>query len=114
MVFQLPKKAIPEVFPILDLDAAPTHLAYVEWFSPIPSIPDANHQMYKVSRLVDNATERRRASVIPVDSIIFSIHLFPWFGQYTSEWNTYLVIELCHTFYINPFSDRDTYLRFLQ
>ncbi|KAN0132050.1 hypothetical protein V8E53_010087 [Lactarius tabidus] len=117
VVFQLPKKAIPEVFPGLDEDAAPTHLAYVEWFSPIPSVPDANHQMHRVSRLVHNG--RRRASIIPVNSIASSIHLFPRFchtGTGTSippEWNTYSVIELCHSFYINPFSDRDTYLLFL-
>ncbi|KAN0140483.1 hypothetical protein V8E53_001692 [Lactarius tabidus] len=117
VVFQLPKKAIPEVFPGLDKDTAPTHLAYVEWFSPIPSVPDANHQMHRVSRLVHNG--RRRASIIPVNSIASSIHLFPRFchtGTGTSippEWNMYSVIELCHSFYINPFSDRDMYLLFL-
>ncbi|KAI9457974.1 hypothetical protein BJY52DRAFT_1204447 [Lactarius psammicola] len=113
VVFQLPNKAMPEVFPTLDLDAAPpTHLAYVEWFSPIPTTPDANHLMYRVSRLVHNG--RRRASIIPVDSILSSIHLYPRFGHHTPrEWNTYSVLELCHTFYINPFSDRDTYLLFL-
>ncbi|KAN0131258.1 hypothetical protein V8E53_010962 [Lactarius tabidus] len=75
VVFQLPKKAIPEVFPGLDEDATPTHLAYVEWFSPIPSVPDANHQMHRVSQLVHNG--RRCASIIPVNSIASSIHLFP-------------------------------------
>jgi hypothetical protein len=114
VVFQLPKKAIPEVFPALDLDDAATHLAYVEWFSPIPSVPDANHQMYRVSRLVQNG--RRQASIIPVSSIASSIHLFPRFCHtgIPPEWNTYSVIELCHSFYINPFSDRDTYLLFLK
>ncbi|KAH9038021.1 hypothetical protein EDB83DRAFT_2228544 [Lactarius deliciosus] len=114
MVFQLPNKAIPEVFPSLDTaaNAPPTHLAYVEWFSPIPARPDANQLMYRVSRLMHNG--HRRASIIPVSSIISSIHLFPHFGRRIPlEWNTYSVLELCHTFYVNPFSDRDTYLRFL-
>lgn len=111
-VFQLPKKAIPQVFPALDVDAASTHLAYVEWFSPIPSRPDADHQMYRVSRLLHNG--RRQASIIPVSSIVSSIHLFPRFRHNTpQEWNTYSVMELCHSFYINPFSDRNTYLLFL-
>ncbi|KAH9015334.1 hypothetical protein EDB85DRAFT_1875899 [Lactarius pseudohatsudake] len=114
VVFQLPNKAIPEVFPSLDtaVTAPPTHLAYVEWFSPIPARPDANQLMYRVSRLMHNG--HRRASIIPVSSIISSIHLFPRFGhRIPPEWNTYSVLELCHTFYVNPFSDRDTYLRFL-
>ncbi|KAH9164725.1 hypothetical protein EDB89DRAFT_2116221 [Lactarius sanguifluus] len=114
VVFQLPNKAIPEVFPSLDTaaNAPPTHLAYVEWFSPIPARPNANQLMYRVSRLMHNG--HRHASIIPVSSIISSIHLFPHFGRcIPPEWNTYSVLELCHTFYVNPFSDRDTYLRFL-
>ncbi|KAH8986015.1 hypothetical protein EDB92DRAFT_1802201 [Lactarius akahatsu] len=114
VVFQLPNKAIPEVFPSLDtaVTAPPTHLAYVEWFSPIPARPNANQLMYRVSRLMHNG--HRRASIIPVSSIISSIHLFPRFGhRIPPEWNTYSVLKLCHTFYVNPFSDRDTYLRFL-
>ncbi|KAH9169516.1 hypothetical protein EDB89DRAFT_1463940 [Lactarius sanguifluus] len=68
--------------------------------------------MYRVSRLMHNG--HRRASIIPVSSIISSIHLFPHFDhRIPQEWNTFSVLELCHTFYINPFSDRDTYLRFL-
>ncbi|KAH9014404.1 hypothetical protein EDB84DRAFT_1277679 [Lactarius hengduanensis] len=113
VVFQLPNKAIPEVFPTLDtaVTSPPAHLAYVKWFSPIPTRPDANHLMYRVSRLMHNG--HRRASIIPVSSIISSIHLFPRFDhRIPLEWNTFSVLELCHTFYINPFSDRDTYLRF--
>ncbi|KAI9432280.1 hypothetical protein H4582DRAFT_2113196 [Lactarius indigo] len=115
VVFQLPYRAIPEVFPSLDtaVAALPTHLAYVEWFSTIPTMPDANHLMYRVSRSMHNG--HRHASIIPVSSIVSSIHLFPCFSHRTipQDWNTYSVLELCHTFYINPFSDRDTYLRFL-
>ncbi|KAH9010197.1 hypothetical protein EDB83DRAFT_2508909 [Lactarius deliciosus] len=114
VVFQLPNKAIPEVFPSLDTaaNAPPTHLAYIEWFSPIPARPNANQLMYRVSRLMQNG--HRRASIIPVSLIISSIHLFPHFSRHIPpEWNTYSVLELCHTFYVNPFSDRDTYLRFL-
>ena len=114
IVFKLLHKAILNVFPTLDTtqDTTPNHLAYVEWFSPIPSTPEPNHQMYKVSRLIHNGW--RHASIIPVDLIISSIHLIPRFGHHTPEWKTYSVLELCHTFYINPFSDRDTYLLFSQ
>ena len=88
VVFQLPHKAIPNIFPMLDTmqDATPNHPVYVEWFLPIPSTPKPNHQMYKVSRLICNG--RWCASIIPVDLIISSIHLFPRFGHHTLEWNT--------------------------
>ena len=54
---------------------------------------------------------RRHASIIPVDFILRSVHLFPFFGpQAPRTWNTFNVLEVCNTFYVNPFSDRDNYL----
>ncbi|KAH9039853.1 hypothetical protein EDB85DRAFT_1859358, partial [Lactarius pseudohatsudake] len=86
-------------------------LAYIEWFSPLSPTPDANHLMYKVSRLFQGG--RRRATVIPVDDIMGSVHLIPRFGRATpQDWNSFSVLERCSTFYVNPFSDRDNYLRF--
>ncbi len=110
VVFQLPSKVIPMIF--RPSTTPPTHLAYVEWFSPIPLNPEANSLLYKVSRLTRNGW--RKASIIPIDSILSSVHLIPRFAtkQNTADWNTFSVIELCHTFYVNPFSDRDTYLLF--
>ncbi|KAH8986507.1 hypothetical protein EDB83DRAFT_2240317 [Lactarius deliciosus] len=112
VVFQLPNKVLSQLFPSTDV-APPTHLAYVEWFSPIPTTPDSNSRLFKVSRLTRNG--RRLASVIPVDNIYSSVHLLPRFGQLedTPGCNTFSVLELCHSFYINPFSCRDIYLLFL-
>ncbi|KAH9021194.1 hypothetical protein EDB85DRAFT_1872004, partial [Lactarius pseudohatsudake] len=112
VVFQLPNKVLSELFPSADI-APPTHLAYVEWFSPIPTTPDSNSGLYKVSRLTRNG--RCLAGVIPVDSIYSSVHLLPRFGQLEdiTGCNTFSVLELCHSFYINPFSSRDIYLLFL-
>ncbi|KAF8270896.1 hypothetical protein EI94DRAFT_1770660 [Lactarius quietus] len=109
VVFQLPSKLNPLIFPSSEA-TPPTHLAYVKWFSPIPTSLDSNSKLYRVSRLTRRG--RRIASVIPVDSIISSIHLFPCFGQNTLTGKTFLVLELCHSFYINPFSSRDNYLIF--
>ncbi|KAH9049439.1 hypothetical protein EDB84DRAFT_1666988 [Lactarius hengduanensis] len=107
VVFQIPSKVIHDIF----LNDAPTHLAYIEWFSPLSPTPDANHLMYKVSRLFQGG--RRRATVIPVDDIMGSVHLIPRFGRATpQDWNSFSVLERCSTFYVNPFSDRDNYLRF--
>ncbi|KAI9434821.1 hypothetical protein H4582DRAFT_2174356 [Lactarius indigo] len=112
VVFQLPRKVLPQLFPSTDV-ALPTHLAYMEWFSPIPTTPDSNSRLFKVSRLTRNS--RRLASVIPVDDIYSSVHLLPHFGQLgdTPGCNTFSVLELCQSFYINPFSSRDIYLLFL-
>ncbi|KAH8978844.1 hypothetical protein EDB92DRAFT_1807046, partial [Lactarius akahatsu] len=107
IVFQIPERSIPVLFLTLTM-VLPTHLTYVEWFSPIPATPDANHSLYRVSRLTGNG--RHDASIIPVDSIFSSVCLFPQFGQQSREWNTFSVLELCQSFYINPFSDRDMYL----
>ncbi|KAH9066109.1 hypothetical protein EDB83DRAFT_2506349 [Lactarius deliciosus] len=66
---------------------APTHLAYIEWFSPLSPTPDINHLMYKVSRLTHRG--RRRTAVIPIGSIIGSVHLIPRFGEATPDWNSF-------------------------
>ena len=110
VVFELPNQAISEVF--RSLDTPPKHLAYVEWFTPIPATPDPKHGMYRVSRLTENG--RRSASIIQVESIVRSIHLIPQFGPVMpQEWNSFTVMEFCNTFYINPFSNVQSYLTFV-
>ena len=48
-----------------------------------------------------------------VASLLRSVHLLPSFGQrMPREWNSFSVLELCNTFYVNPFSDRDSYMIF--
>jgi hypothetical protein len=110
VVFKIPNNKIDDVFP--SPDARPsTHLAYVEWFSPIPAKPDPNHLMYKVSRSIQGG--QQNASIIPVNSIAHSVHLLPQFGPVTPcEWNTFMVLDKCQTFYINPFTDIDSYMVF--
>jgi hypothetical protein len=108
-VFQIPRRAIDEVAP--SLDTSP-YLAYVEWFSALTAVPDPKHQMYKVTRSTQNG--RRCASVIRADTILGSVHLFPRFGARTPrELNSSTVLDKYNTFYVNPFADIDTYLRFM-
>ncbi|KAN0134256.1 hypothetical protein V8E53_008028 [Lactarius tabidus] len=110
VVFQIPSKVIHNIFPGSDT-TPPQHLTYVEWFSSIPTNPGSNHLLYKVTRLTHRG--RRCASIIPVDAILCSVHLLPIFGQPTpQEWNMFSVLELCNAFYINPFSDRESYMIF--
>ena len=106
-VFEIPSKARSEVF-VSSETSPPTYLTYVEWFSPIPTIQDPNSLLYRVSRLTYHG--QQCASIIPVDSILCSVHLFPWFGQSMPlDWNTFMVIKSCHSFHVNWFSDRHNY-----
>jgi hypothetical protein len=110
-VFELPHRVIPEVFPLVDT-MPPKYLAYVEWFTHLPATKDPKHGMYRVSRLMEGG--QRNASVIPVDSIIRSIHLIPRFGPVVpQEWNSFTVLEQCQIFYVNPFVDVHSYLTFV-
>lgn len=110
IVFQIPQRYIKEVFP--STDAPPTHLAYVEWFTPLRAMPEPKHLMYKVSKMISQ--ERRCTGIIPVTSILRSVHLIPCFGPATQqEWSTFNVLEQCHTFYVNPFTDIRSYLTFV-
>jgi hypothetical protein len=104
-------RVIDNVFPSPD-NRPSNHLAYVEWFSPIPATPEPKHSMYKVSRVIQD--RRRSASIIPVEAILASVHLFPRFGAVTtpSEFSTSTVLDHFQTFYINPFSDAYHYMLF--
>ena len=110
VVFQIPNNRIDVVFPSPDI-RPPLYLAYVEWFTPIPARPDPKHHMYKVSRSIQNG--QRNVAIIPVESVVCSVHLLPRFGPAVPrEWNNFTVLEESHSFYINPFTDMYSYLTF--
>jgi len=58
--------------------------------------------------------------VTPVELIPCSVHSFAQFGLVTPQasapqhWDTFSVLDHCHTFFVNPFSDRHNYLLFAQ
>lgn len=75
-------------------------------------MPEPKHLMYKVSRMMSQGC--RCADIIPVESILRSVHLIPRFGPVMpKEWNTFTVLDQCHTFYVNPFTDVRSYLTFI-
>ncbi|KAN0103742.1 hypothetical protein V8E52_011679, partial [Russula decolorans] len=114
VVFEIPNKVVQEhqLFGSSASVASPKHLAYVEWFSPLSASPDVNNCMYKVTKLVHkNCDSRQSVAIIPIESILCSIHLFPQFRSGTPpHWDTFSVLEQCDAFFVNPFSDRYNYL----
>ena len=111
VVFQIPNVAIPKVFPSPET-RVPTHLAYVEWFSAMSITTDPWHMMQKVLQLTQRG--RRCVDIIPADLILGSVHLIPQFGRVVPhEWNSFTVLKQCESFYINPFKDLDSYLKFM-
>lgn len=78
LVFSFSAQAKKELFS--EDNKPPRYLAYVEWFKRIPNSPQANHLLYCVKRVL-NADQDRLASIIPVDSIKRSVHLFPSFDN---------------------------------
>jgi hypothetical protein len=108
-VFRIPDAVADRVFTNPDSEQ-PKHLAYIEWFTKFTPVPDADYDMYKISRAMQGNTGKRLASVIPVSDISSSVSLFPKPGaKIPREWTTDNVLELCKTFYVNPFSTHYSY-----
>ena len=106
-MFKIPERGLTTLFPRMSPSERPQHLAYVEWFSKFERFPHPEHGLYKVTRSILD----RRASVIPVDRIERSCHLFPNFGPVAPrEWTSSNVLEKCSTFYLNAYADRDTFM----
>ncbi|KAF9522133.1 hypothetical protein CPB83DRAFT_872088 [Crepidotus variabilis] len=105
-VFVLPSKVQKEWFPG---QSPPSHLAYVEWFTPFASLrPGRDHGLYKISKRTTDG--QQRASVIPINLIKQSAHLIPAFGPIApAEWKSSTVLEVASSLYVNCFSDRFPY-----
>ena len=63
--------------------------------------------MYRISFL--SVQGEQQSSVIPVDLITQSVHLFPKFGRFANaDWKSSDVLEAM-SFFVNPFSNRFSY-----
>ncbi|KAJ7212695.1 hypothetical protein GGX14DRAFT_361455 [Mycena pura] len=106
VVFSLTDRVWGKVLPNTSA-RPPKHLAYIEWFSKFPASQDLNHGMYKISR----PSGERITSIIPVEHVRRSVHLFPQFGAVAPrEWTSANVLEKCQKFYMSPWSDRHAYV----
>ena len=112
VVFSLPPSAIALWFPPNLNISPPKYLAYVEWFTPFSSSPDPNHGLFKVKRSFKN--RQRLATIVPVQNIHRSAHLFPHFGTIAPrEWKSSTVLDDCTIFFVNSTSDRHMYAIFI-
>ena len=86
----------------------PKYLPNVEWFTPFPISADQNHLLYKISKL--QVHSEQQVSIVPVQLIHQSVHLFPNFGVVAQdEWKSTNLLNLCQIFSTNPFSDHFPY-----
>ncbi|KAF8326774.1 hypothetical protein F5887DRAFT_899535 [Amanita rubescens] len=109
-VFSISRTAMNLLFP--QSIYVPEIFAYVEWFSPFRPVPEANHKLFKVVRSLTR-NNNRLTSIIPVNNIVQSIHLFPLVaGSISRAWNSQTVLEECSSFLVNSFSDIRTYCLF--
>ena len=107
VVFSIPECFLHSMF--IDGAEIPEHLAYVDWYSPLPDSPERNHLLYKVSPQKE-PDGTNVCSIIPLANIRCSIHLFPKFGPFApQEWTSSNVLDLCNTFFVNDFTDRHMY-----
>ncbi|KAH7868146.1 uncharacterized protein C8R40DRAFT_1178180 [Lentinula edodes] len=87
----------------------PTHLAYVEWFTKFSQKPEPHSGLYRVKPLF-NRDGSRAASVISVEMIQQSVHLYPkWGGVVPSIWSYESVLDQSPSFLVSPFTDIHTY-----
>ncbi|KAI0054736.1 hypothetical protein BV25DRAFT_1922419 [Artomyces pyxidatus] len=108
VIFMLSIKARDAAFPGRNDEDAP-RMAYVEWFTPFARVAEDNHDLYRIKRAFKDG--QRYASIISVDSIRRSVHLYPQFGPVAPRgWTSTNVLERCSTFFVNCFADRHTYI----
>ncbi|KAI0336980.1 hypothetical protein BDW22DRAFT_1340702 [Trametopsis cervina] len=106
VIFSIPPHLITRLFP--SEKPPPRYLAYVEWFTSFDHEPCSHHLLYRVKRLQNNG--QRLASIIPLQNIRRSVHLYPSFGTVVPrEWTSSNVLDQCSYFFVNSFSDRQAY-----
>ena len=80
----------------------------MEWFTPFKRTPHPHSLIHQVKRSCHNGDHL--ASVIPLQNICRSAHLFPRFGKKKPlTWTNNNVLDLCNTFLLNIFSDRHAF-----
>ena len=110
VLFSLSESQKDMLFQADEQEYVADHLAYVEWFTTFPRRPEMAHGLYKITPSADADSGYRDASIVPVWSFRRSVHLYPKFGPVVpSEWTSSTVLDQCSCFFVNAFSDRNSY-----
>ncbi|KAJ3963831.1 hypothetical protein EV361DRAFT_874515, partial [Lentinula raphanica] len=106
VVFSIPNNRLDTLLPANV--PLPTHLAYVEWFTKFARSPEAFSDLYRVKRNV-LADGKIAASILPLEWIMRSVHLFPkWGGTVPPEWTSESVLDGAPSFTVNVFKDNQS------
>ncbi|KAJ3720606.1 hypothetical protein C8R42DRAFT_582482 [Lentinula raphanica] len=107
VIFSIPPQHLSTLIP--PNLAFPSHLAYVEWFTKFPTAPETSSGLYCVKREMTRGGGRS-ASIVSLDSIVRSVHLFPkWGGSVPAEWTSETVLDTASSFLLNIFKDDHSY-----
>ncbi|KAJ3888376.1 hypothetical protein GG344DRAFT_53755 [Lentinula edodes] len=107
VIFSLPTRNLGTLFP--KSIAPPSHLAYVEWFTKFSQKPEPHTGLYRVKpQLCKDGS--RATSVIPLEAIQRSVHLYPkWGGSVPSSWTHESVLDESPSFLLSSFKDTHMY-----
>jgi hypothetical protein len=104
-IFTLPRAILDYWF--ADSTPPSTHFAYVDWYTPLTQ-PHPHHGLYRISPLVRD--REQQSSIVPVNLIWQSVHLFPCFAPVVDRsWTSSNVLDSARYFHINPYSSRFAY-----
>ncbi|KAH7873925.1 uncharacterized protein C8R40DRAFT_1171844 [Lentinula edodes] len=107
VIFSLPSDKLDTLVPS-DIPP-PQHLAYIEWFTKFVAHPEPYSGLYRVRRDV-GADGLCTASIIALDSIVCSAHLFPqWGGSVPPDWTSQTILDHASSFLLNIFKDEHAY-----
>ncbi|KAJ3793034.1 hypothetical protein GGU11DRAFT_873728 [Lentinula aff. detonsa] len=112
VIFSLPVKNLDCLFPVET--PLPAHLAYVKWFSKFRQNPDPHNGLYHIKPLLWRDGSRA-VSIVPLDTIQQSVHLYPkWGGTVPPEWTHESILDTCSLFFLSLFIDTHMYFRMQQ
>ncbi|KAJ4497640.1 hypothetical protein C8R41DRAFT_917363 [Lentinula lateritia] len=103
VIFSLPPDKLDTLIPS-DIPP-PQHLVYVTWFTKFTVNPEPATGLYWVKRDIESGG-LCTASIVALDSIVCSAHLFPqWGGSVPPEWTSETVLDHAPSFLLNIFKD---------
>ncbi|KAF5331292.1 hypothetical protein D9758_018497 [Tetrapyrgos nigripes] len=91
VIFSISEKDAPSVYEGVPESERPSHLAYVEWFTPFCH-QDKNHGYFKISRC--DVAGGHLASVVDIRRLMRSVHLISAFGRVAPrDWTSSTVLD---------------------